>query len=81
MKNKIIVGIKTAVYWCSLVAPIYDVLKATVTAVKNIIIAEHDARQKMQFEQDSKFTDYDSPIYVSLKQSVNVKGEDDGDTI
>ena len=81
MKNKIIVGIKTAVYWCSLVAPIYDVLKATVMAVKHIIIAEHDAKQKMQFENDSMFTDYDNPIYVSLSQSVKVKGDSDGKSI
>lgn len=72
MKGKIFSAVRTAIYWCSLVAPICDVIKATWTAICNIVVAEHEKKQQWQFDKDAKETDYDNPVYVSLKSIADV---------
>lgn len=71
MKMKMIMDkVKEFVYWCSIVAPIYDVLKGTWQAIVNIACQDEEARQKAQFEYDSTYVDYDNPVMVDLKKGV-----------
>lgn len=65
--------IKTIIYWCSLVAPIYDIIRGAWNAIVNIAVQDEMKRQEIQFMMDS--TVIGDPVRAEIKIEKGVKND------
>lgn len=65
--------LKTIIYWCSLVAPIVDIIRGAWNAIVNIAVQDEMKRQEIQFMMDS--TVIGDPVRAEIKFEKGVKND------
>lgn len=65
--------LKMIIYWCSLVAPIVDIVRGAWNAIVNIAVQDEIKRQEMQFMIDS--TVIGDPVRAEIKIEKGVKND------